>query len=156
MTWTIIRMGVLLEQWIGMLSESLSTKGTAMLFGSGAQPMTFTSLDDASAIIRRALTDPALRGRTLEWGSENLTPRELAAELIARAGHGTVRTIPPAMLRVMAFAARPFSPFLSRMAAAGTWMDSDGLQFDLAPARAEFPDIPIRSLQEALQPAADA
>ncbi|MBI4900672.1 MAG: NAD(P)H-binding protein [Actinobacteria bacterium] len=156
MAWTIVRMGVLLEQWVGLLSESLSTKGTVMLFGSGTQPITFTSLADASAIVRRALADPALRGRTVEWGSQNLTPRELAGELIARAGRGTVRSIPSPVLHVLAFAARPFSPFLSRMAAAGTWMDSGALQLDLASVRAEFPDIPVRTLQETLQPAADA
>ncbi len=150
MAWTIIRIGVLLEQWLDRLSGQLQSKDKVMIFGTGNAPMTFTSLADASAIVCRALSDPALRGRALEWGSENLTPRELAAALIARAGHGTVQTTPTAMVKVMSVAARPFSPFMARVAGAGAWMDTGALHFDVAAARREVPDIPVHSLQEAL------
>lgn len=148
--WTIIRMGVLLEQWIQVLSGPLQAKGAVMIFGSGTAPVTFTTLADASAIVRRSLADPALRGRTLEWGSEDHTLRELAEALIARAAHGTIKATPTAMLRVMSIAARPFSPFMARMAGAGAWMDSGGMHFDLTPTRAEVPDIPIHGLTQAL------
>jgi uncharacterized protein YbjT (DUF2867 family) len=154
MAWTIVRMGVLLEQWIGVLSGPLEAKGKAMIFGRGTAPLTFTTLADASALVRRALSDPALLGRTVEWGSEDHTLRELADALIARAGKGTIQATPSAMLRVMSVAARPFSPFMARMAGAGAWMDTGAMHFDLAPARAEFPDIPIHGLKEALTPPA--
>jgi nucleoside-diphosphate-sugar epimerase len=128
----------------------LEAKGKAMIFGSGTTPLTFTTLADASALVRHALSDPALLGRTIEWGSEDHTLRELADALIARAGKGTIQATPSAMLRVMSVAARPFSPFMARMAGAGAWMDTGAMHFDLAPARAEFPDIPIHGLTEAL------
>jgi nucleoside-diphosphate-sugar epimerase len=121
-----------------------------MIFGSGTAPLTFTTLADASALVRRALSDPALLGRTIEWGSEDHTLRELADALIDRAGHGTIQSTPSAILRVMSVIARPFSPFMARMAGAGAWMDTGAMHFDLAPARAEFPDIPIHGLTEAL------
>lgn len=149
--WTIIRMGILLEQWLAQLRTSLDDKGTIMVFGTGEAPMTFTSVADASAIIRRALKDPALRGQTLEWGTEDHTARELAAALITKAGRGTVRATPRVMLRVMSVAARPFSPFVARMAAAGTHMDSGAMRFDVAPARRRFPDIAPHGLATALQ-----
>ena len=117
-----------------------------MIFGKGSAPVTFTSLPDASAIVRRALSDAALQGRTIEWGSEDHTLRELAATLIARAGHGTIQMTTPAMLRVIAVAARPFSPFLARMAGAGAWMDTGAMHFDIAPnARRIRRDPPSRA-----------
>jgi len=148
--WTIVRFGVLLEQWIDLLSGQLDAKGKVMIFGKGSAPVTFTSLPDASAIVRRALSDSALQGRTIEWGSEDHTLRELAATLIARAGHGTIQMTTPAMLRVIAVAARPFSPFLARMAGAGAWMDTGAMHFDIAPTRAEFAEIPLHGLKETL------
>jgi len=150
MAWSIVRMGVLLEQWIGVLSGPLDAKGKVMIFGTGIAPVTFTSLADASAIVSRALVDPALRERTLECGSEVHTMRELAGALIARAGHGTIQVTPPVMLRVMSLVAKPFSPFMARMAGAAVWMDSGAMHFDIAPARAEFPDIPVHGLDGAL------
>jgi uncharacterized protein YbjT (DUF2867 family) len=150
MAWTIIRMGVLLEQWIQALSGPLHEKGTVMIFGSGTVPVTFTTLADASAIVRRALADPSLRGRTLEWGSETHTLQEIAEALVAQAGRGTIKTTPTAMLRVMSVAARPFSPFMARMSGAGAWMDGGGMHFDVAPARAEVPDLPVHGLAEVL------
>ncbi|HSN11781.1 MAG TPA: NAD(P)H-binding protein [Propionibacteriaceae bacterium] len=150
MAWTIIRMGVLLEQWIQVLSGPLQEKGTVTIFGSGTAPVTFTTIADASAIVRRALADPALRGRVLEWGSETHTLREVAEALVAQAGHGTIKTTPTAMLRVMSVVARPFSPFMARMAGASVWMDGGGLHLDVGRARAEVPGLPVHGLADVL------
>ncbi|GAB3276758.1 complex I NDUFA9 subunit family protein [Sinomonas notoginsengisoli] len=150
MEWTVIRLGSSLEQQLVVLGDPLAAKGTVPLFGSGAAPVTFTSTADAAAIVRRALTDPALRNRTIEWGSETHTSGELAAMLIEHAGKGRVQRIPTAVLKAMSVVARPFSPFMARMAGAGLWMDSGGAAFDVRPARAEFPDIPVRGMREAV------
>lgn len=150
MAWTIIRMGAVLEQRLAMMGGGLEAKGKVPVFGSGTSPVTFTSARDAAAVVVRALADAALRNRAIEWGSGTWTSREMAETLIAKAGHGSVRRVPTGMLRVMSLAARPFSPFLARVAGAGVWEDSGAESFDPRPVRTEFPDIPITGLQEAV------
>lgn len=150
MAWTVVRMGANLEQQLVVLGDTLESKGTVMVFGSGAAPVTFTSTPDAAALVRRSLVDPALRDRTIEWGSETHTPNELAAALIAQAGSGRVKRVPRGALKVMRAVARPVSPFMARMADAALWMDSGGAAFDPAPGRAEFAGIPTVGLKEVL------
>lgn len=150
MAWTVVRLGANLEQQLLVLGAPLETKGTVMVFGSGAAPVTFTSTPDAAALVRRSLADPALRGRAIEWASGTHTFNELAAALIAHAGQGRVKRVPRAALEVMAAVARPLSPFMARMAQAALWMDSGGAAFDPAPVRAEFPDLPTIGLEEVL------
>lgn len=150
MAWTVVRMGAILEQRLAIMGGGLASKGKVPIFGSGTAPVTYTSARDAAAVVVRALTDPALRNRIIEWGSGTWTSQEVAEALIARAGHGRVQKTPTGALRVMSVAARPFSPFLARIAGAGVWEDSGAESFDPAPARAEFPDIPITGLREAV------
>ncbi|WP_369045546.1 SDR family oxidoreductase [Sinomonas sp. P10A9] len=148
MSWTIVRLGAILEQRLAIMGAGLEAKGRVPVFGSGASPVTFTSARDAAAVVVRALNDPVLRNRVIEWGSETLTANEVADALIAKAGRGSVRRIPTPALRIMSVAAKPFSPFLARVAGAGVWEDSGDESFDPAAARAEFPDIPITRLRE--------
>jgi uncharacterized protein YbjT (DUF2867 family) len=150
LAWTIVRIGAILEQRLDIMGAGLASKGRVPVFGSGEAPLTFTSARDAAAVVVRALTDPTLRNRLIEWGSGTHTANEVAGALIARAGRGSVQRVPAPVLRVMSVAARPFSPFLARMAGAGVWEDSGGEAFDPAPSRAEFPDLPVRGLHEAL------
>jgi uncharacterized protein YbjT (DUF2867 family) len=150
MAWTIIRMGAILEQRVAIMGAGLASKGKVPVFGAGTTPVTFTSAHDAAAVVVRALSDPALRNRVIEWGSETRTANEMAEALIARAGHGSVQRVPAAVLRAVSVAARPFSPFLARVAGAGIWEDSGAEAFDPAPARAEFPDLPTTGLDEVL------
>ena len=151
MAWTIIRMGALLEQRLANMTAPLESKGKVMVFGSGRAPVTYTSVKDAAAVVVRAVSDPALRNRVIEWGSATATANEVAEAVLARAAHGSVRRIPAAAERVLSVAARPFSPFLARVAGAGIWEESGGMDFRWAPSRAEFPDIPVTGLQEVLK-----
>jgi uncharacterized protein YbjT (DUF2867 family) len=150
MAWTIVRLGAILEQRLEVMGGALASKGKVPVFGSGSAPVTYTSVRDAAAVVVRALSDPALRNRVIEWGSETWTAEEIAGALVAKTGHGKVQKVPTAALRVMSVAARPFSPFMARVAGAGVWEDSGTASFDPAPARAEFPDIPITGLKEAV------
>jgi uncharacterized protein YbjT (DUF2867 family) len=150
MAWTIVRIGALLEQRLEIMGAGLASKGKVPVFGSGEAPVTFTSAHDAAAVVVRALTDPALRNRMIEWGSETHTANEVAGAMIAKAGRGSVQRVPTPVLRVMAVAAKPFSPFLARVAGAGVWEDSGDESFDPAPGRAEFPDLPLTGLEKAL------
>lgn len=151
MDWTVIRIGSLLEQRLEIMKAPLESKGKVPVFGSGSAPMTYTSVQDAAAVVVRALKDSALRNRVIEWGSQTLTAKELAEALLAQAGHGSVQRIPAAAVRLLSVVARPFSPFLARVAGAGVWEESGTAAFDFGPQRAEFPDIPITGLQQVLE-----
>jgi hypothetical protein len=74
----------------------------------------------------------------------------LAEAVLERAGHGSVQRIPLAAERFLSVAARPFSPFLARVAGAGIWEETGAAAFDPEPTRAEFPDIPVTGLRHAL------
>ncbi|MBD1591569.1 SDR family oxidoreductase [Arthrobacter sp. S1_S22] len=147
MDWTVVRIGSLLEQRLEMMAVPLESKGKVPVFGSGSVPVTYTSVQDAAAVVVRALKDPALRNRVIEWGSQTLTGDELAEAVLSRAGHGAVQRVPAAALKVLSVAARPFSPFLARAAGAGIWEESGAAAFPFGPARAEFPDISVTGLQ---------
>ncbi|MDQ0802150.1 NAD(P)H-binding protein [Arthrobacter sp. SLBN-112] len=151
MDWTIVRIGALLEQRLEIMRAPLESKGKVPVFGSGSAPVTYTSVRDAAAVVVRALRDPALRNRVIEWGSETLTANEVAEALLARAGHGSVQRVPAAAVRVLSVAARPFSPFLARVAGAAVWEESGAAAFEFGPPRAEFPDIPVTGLQQVLE-----
>ncbi|SLJ94918.1 SDR family oxidoreductase [Arthrobacter sp. P2b] len=150
MEWTVIRIGLLLEQRLANVTAPLESKGKVLVFGSGSAPVTFTTVQDAAALALRALSDPALRNRVIEWGSETTTGMELAEAVLERAGHGSVQRIPLAAERFLSVAARPFSPFLARVAGAGIWEETGAAAFDPEPTRAEFPDIPVTGLRHAL------
>lgn len=149
--WTIVRIGALLEQRLETMTAPLESKGKVPVFGSGSAPVTYTSVRDAAAVVVRALRDPALRNRVIEWGSRTLTGNQLAEAVLARAGHGKVQRVPAAALRVLSVAAKPFSPFLARVAGAGIWEESGTAAFEFGLARAEFPDIPVTGLQQVLE-----
>lgn len=153
MDWTVVRMGSLLEQRLVIMRDPLESKGKVPVFGSGSAPMTYTAVQDAAAVVVRALKDPALRNRVIEWGSQTLTANELAQALLAQAGHGSVQRVPAAAVRLLSVAAKPFSPFLARVAGAGVWEESGAGAFQFGPPRAEFPDIPITGLQQVLEAA---
>ncbi|MDQ0635032.1 uncharacterized protein YbjT (DUF2867 family) [Arthrobacter pascens] len=153
MAWTVVRLGILLEQRLEIMAAPLESKGKVLVLGSGSAPATYTSVRDAAALVVRALSDPALRNRVIEWGSLTATANELAEALLTRAGHGSLQRIPPLAVRLLSVAARPFSPFLARVAKAAIWEDSGGLAFDPVPSRAEFPDIPVAGLQQVLEAA---
>ncbi|WP_326962328.1 SDR family oxidoreductase [Arthrobacter sp. MP_M7] len=153
MAWTVIRIGALLEQRLETITAPLESKGKVLVFGSGSAPVTYTSEQDAAAVVLRALSDPALRNRVFEWGTQTLTGNELAQVVLSRAGHGKVKRIPPAAERFLSIAARPFSPFLARVAGAAIWEETGAAAFQPAPSRAEFPDIPVTGLQQVLESA---
>lgn len=150
MDWTIVRIGALLEQRLEIMRAPLESKGKVPVLGSGAAPVTYTSVRDAAAVVVRALHDPALRNRVIEWGSETLTANQIADAVLARAGHGSVQRIPAAVVRLLSVVARPFSRFLARVAGAAVWEESGAAAFQFGPPRAEFPDIPVTGLQQVL------
>lgn len=151
MAWTIIRMGANLEQFLAAMGHPLEANGRVIIFGSGNTSVTFTSTADAAALVGRVLSEPASEGQIIEWGSGIHSLNELASAILVHAGGGAIKRIPVPALRVMSVAARPFSPFMARMAAAALWMESGAGAFDPALQRQAFPDIPVQGLTESLE-----
>lgn len=149
--WTIIRPTAYFETHLEAMGAALPKGGPAQVFGAGGMPVDFLAVRDAAALVLRALHDPALRGRVLEIGGERHTMTELAEALSAQAG-GTkpVRHVPRPALRVMSVAARPFSPFLARVARMAVLMDTVDLGSPRVDARTVVPGLPVTTLDQVL------
>lgn len=151
LSWTIIRPTACLERYLAVMSESLRKSGATVVFGSGRIPVNFVSVYDVAAAVERALTDPQLRGTTIELGGHDLTLNQLSDAVQAKAGPvDKTRHIPLPALRLMAIAARPFSPFLARAAQAAVHLNSGDMTFDAGPERQSLPGLPFTSLADAV------
>jgi uncharacterized protein YbjT (DUF2867 family) len=149
--WTIIRPTACLETYLDALGQSLKEKNSTTVFGSGNIPVNFVSVTDTAALIRRAVDDPALRGQSIDWGGTDLTLNELSDALHASAGTaGKTNRIPLPALRMMAVAAKPFSPFMARVAQAAVAMNTTDMTFDARPERERVAGLPWTGLTEAL------
>ncbi len=135
--WTIVRATAFLETWVALLEQTAARSGRPLVFGRGDNPINFVSVTDVAAVLERAITDPATRGRTLEIGGpENLTLNQLAASVQRTAGRtGEPRHVPRAALRTMATALSPFRPDLARQARAALVLDSADMAFEAMPVR---------------------
>ncbi len=139
--YTILRPAALLEKFVALTGDMIRQSGKAMIFGRGANPIGFVSVEDVAALAVLALTSDALRGRAIEvWGPEPVSFLQIAAAVDRAMGrHSPQRHIPRAMLRLMSVAARPFNPRFARMAASGYLMDTTDLRGDPSALLAEFP-----------------
>jgi uncharacterized protein YbjT (DUF2867 family) len=151
--WTIVRATAFMETWATIMSRTLQTSGTILVFGRGDNPINFVSATDVAALTERAVTDPGLRGHALELGGPaNLTFSQVAAILQEATGRpGTVRHIPRPALQTMAWLAKAIRPALARQARAALAMDTLDMTFDPAPTRQAFPDLPNTDMPTALK-----
>jgi NADH dehydrogenase len=150
--WTIVRATAFVETWAMIMGNVLRSKGHALVFGRGDNPINFVSAEDVAALLELAVTHPDLRGRVIELGGpDDVTFNQFAAELgrVAQID-GPVRHIPRPMLRAMAFLMRPFKPQFARQAHAAVVMDTEGMTFDASRVRASMPDVPTTDLTTAL------
>ncbi len=130
--WTIVRATAFLELWTEVLTKTAARSGRPVVFGHGNNPVNFVSVTDVAALVERAITDPAARGRVLEVGGPaNLTFNQLAAAVQEDAGRTSPpRHVPPAVLRLMAATIGRVSPQFGRMTRAALVMDRDDFTFD--------------------------
>jgi NADH dehydrogenase len=151
--WTIVRPTVFTETWGNMMLTSVSTSGRILVFGRGNNPANHVSVIDVAALVERAVADPNLRGRIIEFGGpDELTSNQLAGIVQEVAGRPSkVRHIPRPALRLMGLAAAPFKPQLARMARASLILDTFAQPFDPTPSRAEFADLPETNVMSALK-----
>jgi uncharacterized protein YbjT (DUF2867 family) len=151
--WTIIRPAAYMETWIAIIGGKLASKGQALVFGAGRNPINFVSARDVAAAVDLAVHDQSLRGRLLEVaGPENLTFTEFADRLITASGKpGSIRHIPLPMLRAMSVLARPLSPAFARQAQAAVVMNTTDATVDLSAVRDQFPSVPATTLDEVIR-----
>lgn len=152
LAWTIIRAASFMETWIGLIGGPIATKGHALVFGPGDNPINFVSVRDVAAAVEMAVRDPALRGETLEVGGpEDLGFNEVARRILAGAG-GSARAkhIPLPVLRAMSVLARPVAPGFARQARAAVVMNTTDLTFA---DRSPLPGLALTALDEALREA---
>lgn len=153
LAWTVVRATAFMETWAMLVGEPLLRTGKTTIFGRGRNPLNFVSAHDVAGFVELAVTDPALRGRTLEVGGpENLTFRDVVATFQREAGvRGEVRHVPLPVMRIASVLMRPLSPALARQIQAGVVMDTFDMSFDGAERARRFPSIPLTTLAEVVR-----
>ena len=144
---TIVRATAFLELWIEVLEQTAARSGRPLLFGDGQNPINFVSVSDVAALVEHAVTDPDVRGATLEIGGPaNLTFEQLAAAVQTACGRTTApRHVPRPVLHVMANTVGRIKPKLGRQVRAALAMDRADLTFDTAPIHTRYPELPCTS-----------
>jgi uncharacterized protein YbjT (DUF2867 family) len=138
LAWTVLRPTSYIETWIPLVAGKLVSGGPALVLGHGDNPINFVSVQDVAMFVERAITDPALRNRTIDLvGSDNLSLNQLARRLDAT----RVRHVPRAGLRVASVLLAPVAPGAARAARAAAVMDTTDMAAEAAPLRAAFPEL---------------
>lgn len=139
--YTILRPTAFMELWATILGEPIVQRGEALIFGRGANPNNFVSVDDVARFALLALADEPERAQCIEVGGpENLTLLQFV-ETIERVSGRTAkkRHIPVPMMRAMAPLLRPFNPALSRQVATAVYMDTHDMTFDPTTTLERYP-----------------
>ena len=131
---TIVRATAFMETWVGVIGEPLATKGFALVFGPGTNPINFVSARDVASLVVASARNHIPVGATLEIGGpENLSFTAVAERLVLRQEKGgRIKHVPLPMLRAMSVFARPFSPVFARKAAAAVVMNTTNQRFQTA------------------------
>lgn len=162
LSWTMVRPTAYQETWLEIVGRPLVTAGSTRVFGRGQNPINFVSAGDVARIVDLAVTDPELRGASVDVpGPENLTLDQFVEIVRAATGvTGTVNHVPLPMLRLMSFVLRPIKPVLAGQVAAAVVMDTHDMSTDTTERSRRFPLVPSTPLREVaarqLQPATEA
>jgi NADH dehydrogenase len=153
LAWTILRATAFMETWAMLVGEPLVRTGKTTVFGRGRNPINFVSAHDVAAFVELAVTDPALRGETVDVGGpESLTFREVVATFERETGRrGATRHVPLPVMRLASVLMRPLNPGLARQIQAGVVMDTFGFAFDGTGRASRFPSIPLTTLAEVVR-----
>lgn len=136
--WTVLRPTSYVETWIPIVAGKMASGGPALVLGRGDNPINFVSVHDVAMLGERAVTDPAMRNRTVDVvGSDNMSMAQLAQRL----GATRIRRVPRAGLRAAALALAPFAPAAARAARAALVMDTTDMAADAASLHDAFPQL---------------
>jgi uncharacterized protein YbjT (DUF2867 family) len=150
LSWTIIRPTAYQETWVDIVGRPLVASGRTRIFGRGDNPINFVSAADVARFVDLAVTEPALRGTSVDVpGPENLTFDSFVEIVRASTGaRGTVDHAPLVMLRLMSLVLRPIKPVLAGQIAAAVVMDTREMTADPTERARRFPGIPLTPLRE--------
>jgi NADH dehydrogenase len=138
LAWTVLRPTSYIETWIPLVAGKLARGGPGLVLGRGNNPINFVSVHDVAMLVERAVTDPTLRGQSIDvMGSDNVSMTELAQQL----GAARIRHIPRLGLRAVSLALAPIAPAGARAARAAVVMDTTDMAAEPAPLRAAFPEL---------------
>jgi len=142
LSYTILRPPAFMEWHVhNLLGQSILDAGKTTIFGSGDNPTNFIAGRDVAHFAVLALTDPRLKGRTLEIGGpDNLTKNQIATMYGLCVGRPVkVSHVPDAMMRIMSPIMQPFQPVLSRLMAFSVWGDTTDQTFDASELLKQYP-----------------
>lgn len=118
LAFTILRPSAFME-WHAheFIGKAILARGRTMLLGRGTRARNFVAACDVARFVVRALSDPGMRGETIEIGAPgNYTDREVAALYGRAAGLAPrVRHVPPGVLKAFAALLSPVAPGVSRI-----------------------------------------
>jgi uncharacterized protein YbjT (DUF2867 family) len=153
LSWTILRPAAFMELHAHeLIGKSILAGGTATILGRGDRPMNFVAVGDVAQLAARAVSDPALRGRTIEIGGpKNLTKNQVAAlygQLCGR--RPKVRHIPLGALRVLATLIGPLHPGIARVMRASIAAEDADESWDSSRFLSEY-QMPLTRLEDVLR-----
>jgi NADH dehydrogenase len=126
LAYTILRPSAFMELHAHTFNGAgILQNGQTRQLGPGTKRRNFVAVRDVARLAVRALTDPALRGRTLDVGGPgNYTNNEVTA-LYGRLAGVTpkINRLPRGVARVLSLVLRPFQPGLSRILHIGSLPD---------------------------------
>ena len=144
MTYTILRPSLFIEIWLSPALGFDAEHGTARIFGTGDQRMSWISLSDVARFTVACIDHPAAQNAVFELGGEAVSPNELIALVERRTGKPMqVERIPADALRAQrAQASDPVEHSFATLMLGY----AQGDEVDIGPARAL--QVPIRSVRE--------
>jgi uncharacterized protein YbjT (DUF2867 family) len=88
-----------------------------------------------------ALTDPKMKGCTIEMGGPDNVTKNQIADMYSRLSGKTAKVshVPVGMMKIMAPIMRPIQPVLSRLMTLSVWTDTTDQTFDPTSTLQEFP-----------------
>jgi NADH dehydrogenase len=144
MTYTILRPSFFIEVWLSPAFGFDVEHGTARIFGTGDQRMSWISLSDVARFTVECIDHPAAKNAVFELGGEPVSPNELIAEVERLTGKPMqVERVPTDALRAQrAQATDPMEHTLATLMLGY----AQGDEVDMGAAR-EL-QVPIRSVRE--------
>jgi uncharacterized protein YbjT (DUF2867 family) len=144
MTYTILRPSFFIEVWLSPAFGFDVERGTARIFGTGDQRMSWISLADVAQFTVACIDHPAAQNAVFELGGEAVSPNELVQEVERRTGKPMeVERVPAAALQAQrAQATDPMEHTIATLCLGY----AQGDEVDLGAAR-EL-QVPIRSVRE--------
>jgi uncharacterized protein YbjT (DUF2867 family) len=142
LSYTILRPPSFMEWHVhNLLGADILKTGKATIYGAGNNPINFMAGKDAAHIAVLALTDPALKNRTIEMGGPDNVTRNQIAEMYARFSGKPLKkmNVPTGVMKVMGPILRPVQPVLSRLMSFSVWTDTANQTFNTSAMLKEFP-----------------